>query len=79
MGVSRGKTKIEDIQNKFQDIIKEFEFPIQVTWPRHYKTFLCSTQLSTKFQLLIKTKIPTNKEVPCFKFLRCCIYHADKC
>ena len=25
--------------------------------------FLCSTQLSTKFQLLIKTKILTNKEV----------------
>ena len=26
-------------------------------WPRGYKTFLCSTQLSMKFQLLIKTKI----------------------
>ena len=24
--------------------------------PRGYKTFLCSTQLRTKFQLLIKTK-----------------------
>ena len=30
------------------------------------KLFSCSTQLSTKFQLLIKTKIPTNKEVSCF-------------
>ena len=29
-----------------------------------------STQLSTKFQLLIKTKIPTNKDVSCFKSLR---------
>ena len=29
------------------------------------KLFSCSTQLSTKFQLLIKTKIPTNKEVSC--------------
>ena len=28
--------------------------------PQSYKTFSCSTQLSTKFQLLIKTKIPTN-------------------
>ena len=27
------------------------------------KLFSCSTQVSTKFQLLIKTKIPTNKEV----------------
>ena len=27
------------------------------------KLFLCSTQLSTKFQLLINTKIATNKEV----------------
>ena len=30
------------------------------------------------FQLLIKTKMPTNEEVSCFKSLRCCIYHANK-
>ena len=46
--------------------------------PEVIKLFSCSTQLSTKFQLLIKTKIPTNKEVSCFKSLRCCIYHANK-
>ena len=44
------------------------------TWPWGYKTFSCSTQLSTKFQLFIKTKIPTNEET-----LRYCIYHANKC
>ena len=38
------------------------------------KLFSCSTQLSTKYQLLIKSKIPTNKDVSCFKPLRCCIY-----
>ena len=38
-------------------------------WPRGYKTFLCSTQLSRKIQLLIKTKIPTNEEVSSFKSL----------
>ena len=43
------------------------------------KRFSCSTQLSTKFQLLIKTKIPTNKEVYCFMSRKCCIYHAQKC
>ena len=57
------------------------------------RLFSCSTQLSTKFQLLIKTKIPTNEEVLlliktkiptneevfCFKSLRCGIYHANKC
>ena len=32
-------------------------------WPRGYKTFLCSNQLSTEFQLLINTKIPTNEKV----------------
>ena len=43
------------------------------------KVFSCSTQLmSTKFQLLIKNKIPTNEEVYCLKPLRCCIYHANK-
>ena len=31
--------------------------------PRGYKTFLCSAQLSTKFQLLIKTYKPTNEDV----------------
>ena len=46
--------------------------------PEVIKLFSCSTQLSTKFQLLIKTKIRTNKEVSCFKSLRC-IYHAKKC
>ena len=30
-------------------------------WPRGYKLFSCSTRLSRKFQLLIKTKIPTKK------------------
>ena len=31
--------------------------------PRGYKTFSCSTQRSTKSQLLINTTIRTNKEV----------------
>ena len=44
-------------------------FPI---WPNVIKLFSCSTQLSTKFQLLIKTNILTNKEVSCFQSLRCC-------
>ena len=35
------------------------------------KLFSCSTQLSTIFQMLIKTKIPTNNEVSFFKSLRC--------
>ena len=39
----------------------------------------CSFQLNMKFQLFIKTKIPTNKEVSCCKSLRCCIYHANEC
>ena len=46
--------------------------------PEVIKLFSYSTQLSTKFQLLIKNKIPTNEEVSCFKSLRCCIYHAYK-
>ena len=50
-----------------------------ISGPEVIKLFSCSTQLSTKFQLLIETKLPTNKEVYCFKSLRCCIYHAYKC
>ena len=29
------------------------------SWPRYYKTFLCSSQLSSKFILLINVKMPT--------------------
>ena len=43
------------------------------------KLYSCATQLSTKFQLLIKTKIPSNKEVSCFKSPRCCMYFANEC
>ena len=46
--------------------------------PEVIKLFSCSTQLSMKFQLLIKAKIPTNKKVSCFKSPRCYVYHADK-
>ena len=42
------------------------------------KKFLYA-QLSTKFQLFIKTKIMTNKEGSCYKSLRCCTYQANKC
>ena len=47
--------------------------------PEVIKLFSCLSQLSTKFQLLIKLNIQTNEEVSCFKPLRCCIYHANKC
>ena len=49
--------------------------------PEVIQLFSCSTHLSTKFQLLIKAKIETNKEVPCVKPLICYICHAtcNKC
>ena len=47
--------------------------------PQGCKLFSCSTQMSMKFELLIRTKILTNKEVFCLKSLKCCIYHANKC
>ena len=52
------------------------------TLPRVYKTsFLCLTQLSMEFQLLIKTKMLKSIYVSCLKQLtRCtCIYPAYKC
>ena len=42
--------------------------------PEVIQLFSCSTQLSTKFQLLIKTKIPTNKEVSIFKSVTQMLY-----
>ena len=51
----------------------------QAPKPEVIKLFSCSTQMSTKFQLLIKIKILINEEVPCCKSLKCCIYHDNKC
>ena len=63
----------------FRVSIYPFCIHVLRTRPEVRKLFSCSIQMSTKFQLLIKTKIQTNKEVSCFKYLRCCIYHANKC
>ena len=49
--------------------------------PEVIKLFSCSTQLSTKFQLHIKTEVQENENVSCFKTLRYCwhfnIYEQD--
>ena len=47
--------------------------------PEVIKLFSCSTQLSMKFQVLIKTKILKNKGIFCFQTLRYCIFHANGC
>ena len=66
-------------------LIRDFQIKnMESKWEKYVgkqdlKLFSCSTQLSTKFQLLTNTKILTNKEVSRFKSLRCCIYHANKC
>ena len=57
-------------------VIRTRTFLASMPDPEVIKLFSRSTQMSTKFQLLIKTKIPTNKEVTSFKSLRCCIYPA---
>ena len=49
------------------------------TWPRGYKTFFILNSTEHEISTAQKTKIPTNEEVSCFKSLRCCIYHANKC
>ena len=38
----------------------------------------CSTQLSMKFQLLMKLKVVKNKDFSCFRTLSYCIYQANK-
>ena len=42
--------------------------------PEILKLFSYSTQLSMKFQLLIKTKMLKNKDFSCFQTVQCCIY-----
>ena len=40
------------------------------TWPRGYKTFLCSTQLTIKFSLLINMKMLTHVDIFIIYMLR---------
>ena len=61
-----------------QQISNFYAFKLPTPGPEVIKLFLCSTQLSTKFQLLVKTEIQANKYFPCLKSLICCIYHAYK-
>ena len=63
----------------FQNPSESSGYKVASSGPEVIKLFSCSTELTTKYQLLIKTKIPTNEEVFCFKSLRCGIYHANKC
>ena len=55
----------------FKTPVSKTEFEIYFTpRPEVINFFSCSTQLSIKFQLIIKTKIPTNIKVSCVKSLR---------
>ena len=56
---------------KFSRKFPNLQYSMVINWsllgypedmPRGYKTFSCLTQLSTKFQLLIKTKYPQLKK-----------------
>ena len=38
-------------------------------WPEVIKLFSCSTELSVKFQMLIKTIMLKNKDISCFQTL----------
>ena len=46
--------------------------------PEVIKLFSYSTQLSMKFQMLIKSMLLNNKDFICFQTLRCCVYNAHK-
>ena len=50
----------------FRNWIQEIVYSILLYGPNVIKLFSCSTQLSMKFQLLIKTKLLNNKDCSCF-------------
>ena len=47
--------------------------------PEVIKLFFMLNSTEHEISTALKNKIPTNKKVYCFEFLRCCIYHAIKC
>ena len=74
-----GPEVISKKERKDQELIQSSTTPdLGYQWESDNFT-IRHCKLSTKFQMLIKTKIPTNEKVSCFKSLRSCIYHANKC
>ena len=57
-GFSKPKTQITSFKNK--NLYMEFENYYYITGLEVIKRFSCSTQLSTKFILLINVKMPNN-------------------
>ena len=45
---------------------------------RGYKTFFRLSSNEHEISTAHKTKVPSIKEVSCFKTLKCCTYHAKK-
>ena len=73
------KTHIQHFDGEMKKNLNFYAPTLLPLRSRRYKTFFMLNSPEHKFQLLIKAKLPTNKEVSCLKFLRCCLYHADKC
>ena len=49
----------------------------QIPAPEVIKFISCSTQLSMKFQLLIKANMLKIKDLFCYQTLKSCIYHVN--
>ena len=47
--------------------------------PRGYKTFFMLNSTENEISTAHKTKLMKIIDFSCFKTLRCCIYHANKC
>ena len=70
-GISLRKTdRFSEIQITVIRVI-EIRTPESQPCPEVIKLYPCSTQLSMKFQLLIKSKMPTNKKVSQMLYLSC--------
>ena len=58
--VERSKQPFDNVMNCCEETETKAVWPrLNVFWPRGYKTFSCSIQLSMKFFLLINVKMPT--------------------
>ena len=75
-GEFRKLTKV--IQDLPQDLIGLLEMVKYCPGSEIMKLFSCSTQLSIKFQLLIKAKMMKHTDFSCYQPLNWCIYPANK-
>ena len=73
------RLRMTDNVRELQTVLRDKYVLLLTPGPEVIKLFFMLNSTEHEITTDHKTKIPTDKDVSCFKSLRCCIYHAYKC